>query len=135
MGCAETCRLRLKKEPQPPGCRSSHLISIDHNNRVLVGFSARENYSLATREHPGLSFHILRFTPAGKIDLSLVLPTRDNFTNGLYLGANDQILARANDVLQVLPAATKTDGEDVTWQPLAPCQVIVTLASPLVAAR
>lgn len=99
----------------------SHLVSIDHNNRVLVGFSARENYSLATREHPGLSFHILRFSSAGQIDLSLVLPTRDYFTNGLYLGAKDQILARANDLLQVLPEAIKTSDEDVAWQPLAPC--------------
>jgi hypothetical protein len=99
----------------------SHLISIDHNNRVLVGFSAREDYSLATREHPGLSFHILRFTPEGKIDISLVLPTKDYFTNGLYLGADDQILARANDLLQVLPRAIKPGHDDVSWQPLAPC--------------
>ncbi len=99
----------------------SHLISIDHHNRVLVGFSARENYNLASRAHPGLSFHILRITPAGKIDLSLVLPTKDNFTNGLYLGANDQILARANDLIQVFPAAIKTADEVVAWRPLAPC--------------
>lgn len=99
----------------------SHLISIDHNNRVLVGFSARENYSLATREHPGLSFHILRFAPAGKIDLTLALPTKDYFTNGLYLGAKDQILARANDLLQVFSEAIKTADDDVAWQPLAPC--------------
>jgi len=103
-----------------PGTQS-HLISIDHNNRVLVGFSARENYSLASREHPGLSFHILRFTPAGKLDLSVALPTKDYFTNALYLGANDQILARANDLFQVFPAAIKTAEEDVAWRPLAPC--------------
>jgi hypothetical protein len=100
---------------------ASHLISIDHNNRVLVGFSARENYNLASREHPGLTFHILRFTLAGKIDISLALPTKDNFTNGLYLGANDQILARANDLLQVFPAANKAVDEDGPWRPLAPC--------------
>lgn len=99
----------------------SHLISIDHDNRVLVGFSARENYNLASREHPGLSFHILRFTPEGKLDLSVVLPTKDYFTNGLYLGANDQILARANDILQVSLAAIKIADEDVAWRPLAPC--------------
>lgn len=99
----------------------SHLISIDHNNRVLVGFSARENYSLASREHPGLAFHIVRFTPAGKPDLSVALPTKDYFTNGLYLGANDQILARANDLLQVFSVANKAADEDVSWRPLAPC--------------
>ena len=36
----------------------SPLISIDHRGRVLVGFATRENYSLAKREHPGLSFHV-----------------------------------------------------------------------------
>ena len=101
----------------------SHLISIDHNNRILVGFSARENYNLASREHPGLSFHILRFTPEGKLDVSVVLPTKDYFTNGLYLGAKDQILARANDILQVLPAASKIANEDVTWRALTACPI------------
>jgi hypothetical protein len=75
-----------------PGISSPQL-STDHKGRVLVGFTAHENYGLATRERPGLSFHLLRFTPEGKIDLSLVLPTKDYFTNGFYLGANDQILA------------------------------------------
>jgi hypothetical protein len=128
---AQTMKFKLEDygwQPLPQGQQHgehlgtpSHLISIDHNNRVLVGFSARENYSLATREHPGLSFHILRFTPAGQTDLSLLLPTKDSITNGLYLGANDQILARANDVLQVLPTAINSDALDVAWRPLVPC--------------
>lgn len=99
----------------------SHLIAIDHNNRILVGFSARENYSLVTREHPGVSFHILRFTTEGKMDRSFVLPTKDRFTNGLYLGANDQILARANDLLLGFSGAIKTADDDAAWQQLAPC--------------
>jgi hypothetical protein len=99
----------------------SPLISIDHKGRVLVGFAVRENYSLATREHPGLSFHVLRFTSEGKVDLAVGLPTKDNFNNGLYLGADDQPLARANDSLQVLleNEQSRKDAED--WQPLAPC--------------
>lgn len=99
----------------------SQRVSIDHKGRILVGFTARDNYSLATRERPGLSFHILRFTPEGKLDLSLVLPTKDYFTNGFYLGANDQIFARANDTLQVLPEADETRKEVAGWRPLGSC--------------
>jgi hypothetical protein len=106
-----------------PGTRSQ-LVGIDHKGRVLVGFTARENYDLATREHPGLSFHIVRFTSEGRVDLSFALPTKDYFTNGFYLGSNDQIFARANDVLQV----TSEQGEehetretDANWRPLASC--------------
>jgi hypothetical protein len=82
------------------GGTRSQLISIDHQGRILVGFTVRENYSLATREQPGLSFHILRLTSDGKVNLSLVLPTNSFFTNGLYLGSYDQIFARANGTLQ-----------------------------------
>lgn len=99
---------------------ASQLVSIDHERRVLVGFTVREGTSLATREHPGLSFHILRFTLEGKEDLSLNLPTSDYFTNGLYLGPNDQILARANNVLQML--AGENPGGNQRWQILAPCR-------------
>jgi hypothetical protein len=99
----------------------SRLVSIDHEGRVLVGFATRENLSLANREHPGLSFHILRFTLEGKVDLSLVLPTNNLFTNGFYLGPNDQIFARANDTLQWMPEEDGTRKEDAAWWPLVPC--------------
>lgn len=105
-----------------PGSRSK-LVAIDHKGRVLVGFTARENYSLATREHPGLSFHILRFTSQGKVDLSLVLPTKDYFTNGLYLGRNDQILARANDTLQVMSEGDGASERGATSRPLMSCSM------------
>jgi hypothetical protein len=100
---------------------SSKLVSIDHQGRVLVGFTVRENYGLASRERPGLSFHILRFTSEGKVDLSLVLPTNNLFTNGLYLGPNDQILARADDALQWLSEANGTRNEGTDWRLLTPC--------------
>jgi hypothetical protein len=108
-----------------PGTRSPS-ISIDHNGRVLVGFTTRENLSLATRERPGLSFRILRFTVPEKLDRSLVLPTNNYFTNGFYLGSKDHILARANDALQVLSEQDE-EGEtrkaDANWQPLASCPI------------
>lgn len=97
------------------------LVSIDHKGRVLVGFTARENLGLATRQLPGLSFHILRFTREGNVDLSLVLPTKDYFTTGLYLGSDDKIFARANDSLQVLLERDETAKERMTWQSLVPC--------------
>ena len=103
----------------------SQLVAIDHEGRVLAGFASRENHTLATREHPGLSFHILRFTSEGKVDLSLALPTRDYFTNGFYLGSNVQVFARANDALQVL--LNRAEGgetrTDVSWRTLAPCPI------------
>src|SRR5271165_2080050 len=103
------------------GGTRSQLVSIDHQGRVLVGFTVRENYSLATREQPGLSFHILRFTSDGKADLSLVLPTNSFFTNGLYLGPNDQIFARANGTLQWMSEEGDSRKEGADWRSLVPC--------------
>lgn len=99
---------------------ANQLTSIDHQGRVLVVFTVRDSTSLASREHPGLSFRILRFTPEGKEDLSLNLPTSDYFTNGLYLGPNDQILARANNLLQMFTAENQGGSEQ--WQILASCR-------------
>jgi hypothetical protein len=49
--------------------------TIDHQGRVLLGFTVRENDGLARREHPVLSIYISRFTRHGELDLALVLPT------------------------------------------------------------
>jgi len=103
------------------GGTRSRLVSIDHLGRVLVGFTVRENFSLATREKSGLSFHILRFTPDGKVDLSLVLPTNSFFTNGLYLGPNDQIFARANGTLQLMSEEGGPRKEGADWRSLVLC--------------
>jgi hypothetical protein len=126
---ANVTRLKLENygwQPLPKIQREwigfdSQLISIDRNGRVLVGFTARENSELATREHPGLSFHILRFGSEGKVDLSLVLPTKDYFTNGLYLGPNDQIFARANETLQVLSEEDGAGNKGAAWGSVATC--------------
>ncbi len=92
---------------------------IDHEGRVLVGFTVRESLALATREHPGRSFHILRFTAKGKVDLSLVLQTDNWYFNGFYLGPGDQIFARANEAFQVLEDGTNKDSP--AWRTLASC--------------
>lgn len=102
---------------------SSRLVSIDHQGRVLVGFTARENQSLSTREHPGFSFHILRFTSEGKVDLSLVLPTNNWFNNGLYLGSDDRIYARADNAFQFLSEQHDAGDASGVWKTLAPCSM------------
>jgi hypothetical protein len=110
-----------KEQPGEWAGTRSQLISVDRQGRVLVGFATRENQSLASREHPGLSFHILRFTSEGKVDLTLVLPTNNLFTNGFYLGPSDQIFARANDTFQWMSDEGGTRKESVDWQFLVPC--------------
>lgn len=105
-----------------PGTRSRR-VAIDHKGRILVGFAARENGDLATREHPALSFHILRFSSEGKLDLSLAVPTKDYFSNGLYLGPNDQIFARANNAFQVLSEQNAAGTDGAAWRSLIPCSM------------
>ena len=99
---------------------STRHVTIDHAGRVLVGFVIRDNPNLATRDHPGISFHILRFVD-GKNDLSMTLPTKDYFTAGLYLGASDQILVRANDSFQTLEKQDKIPDAGAAWRLLATC--------------
>jgi hypothetical protein len=93
---------------------------LDHDNRVLVGFTVREGYALATREYPGRTFHIVRFTPDGKRDLMVTLPTDSWYTNGFYLTPHDHILARANDTLQFF-LKDGSNEQSGTWQPLVAC--------------
>jgi hypothetical protein len=92
----------------------------DHDGRVLVGFTLRESDALATREHPQRSFHIMRFTSEGKTDLAHSLPTDSWYTNGFYLGPDDQILARANGKLQYY-SKNENQGQPESWQVLADC--------------
>ncbi|MGB8523464.1 MAG: hypothetical protein WCD43_10900, partial [Candidatus Acidiferrales bacterium] len=95
-------------------------LQMDHEGRVLVGFTVRESDAPATRSHPERSFHIVRFTAEGKLDLSVALPTNSWDKNGLYLGSEDQILARANDRLQLF-SEDRGQGQSGFWQLLAPC--------------
>src|SRR5271168_2385805 len=98
----------------------SRSVSIDHQGRTIVGFTTRENQVLTSREHPGLSFHILRFTSEGKVDLSLILPTDNWFNNGFYQGPDDHIYARANGALQFL--SQEPDGNaNPIWKTLLLC--------------
>jgi len=111
----------LPEQPLEWSGTRARVVSIDHNGRVLVGFTARENQSLASREHPGLSFHILRFTTEGKVDLSLVLPTDNWFSNGFYLGSDDHIYARVNNALQFLSGEPDARNPGPVWKTLLSC--------------
>lgn len=93
---------------------------MDHDDRVLVGFTLRESDALATRGHPERSFHIVRFTTEAKVDLSVALPTNNWYKNAFYLGPEDQILARANDRLQLF-SGDRNQGQAESWQTLALC--------------
>jgi hypothetical protein len=102
------------------GHEFSQNLWLDHEGRVLVGFTVRESDALATREHPGRSFHIVRFTAEGKVDLSVALPTDSWYANAFYLDPHDQILARANHALQSL-SEVQGEQRSGSWQALAPC--------------
>ena len=79
-------------------------IAVDHEGRLLVGFTVRERTGLVTRTQPSLGFRIVRFSPDGKANLSLSIPTNVAGKTGIYLSDTDQMVARANDSLQVLQA-------------------------------
>lgn len=107
--------------PQPRGIDSpSPSIAIDHKDRVLVGFTVRERNGLVTRDQPSLSLHIMRFAPDGKADLSLSLPTNAAGRTGIYLSDTDQIIARANNNIQLLQA-DEGNSQGGVWKILAPC--------------
>jgi hypothetical protein len=115
-------RLHEEQPNEWVGTRS-RLVSIDHKGRVLVGFTAREDQTLASREHPGLSFHLLRLTAEGNIDISLVLPTDNWFTNGFYLSSDDHIYVRVNNALQFLSEEPDTHNKGAVWKILTSCSM------------
>ena len=107
-------------EPPIPHEINGPSIVIDHQNRVLIGFTVRERNGLVTRNQPSLTFHIVRFLPDGKPDLLLSLPTDATGSTAIYLSDTDQIVARANDSIHLLQADDRNP-HDTTWKNLAPC--------------
>lgn len=99
----------------------AQLMRVDSRGRVLIGYTAHEDTGLATRGNPRLSFHILRFTPEGKQDLSLSLPTDNLPDNAVFLDANDHIFVVANEMLQMLAGDDQTPSQQRTWKPLTSC--------------
>jgi hypothetical protein len=106
---------------QPAGGRQHSVdkpsIVVDHERRVVVGFTIQARSGLVTRNQPSLDFRVMRFSPDGKVDLSLSLATHEKGRNAVYLSDTDQIIVRANDSLQVL--------QEGTWKTLCPqsCRV------------
>ena len=97
------------------------LMKVDSKGRVVVGYTTREDTELATRGNPRLSFHILRFTPEGKLNLSVSLPTDNLPDNAVFLDAQDHILVVANETLQMLTGDDQTPIQQRTWKPLTSC--------------
>jgi hypothetical protein len=90
-------------------------IAVDHEGRVVVSYTTRVRTQLVKRDNPSLDLRILRFSKDGKLDLSLSLPTNMAGNNGIYLSDSDQIIAKANDSLQLYQEDIKT------WKVLAQC--------------
>jgi hypothetical protein len=96
-------------------------MKVDSKGRVVVGYTARQDTELATRGNPRLSFHILRFTPEGNLNLSVSLPTDNLPDNAVFLDAQDHILVVANETLQMLTGDDQTPTQQRTWKPLTSC--------------
>lgn len=64
---------------------------------------------------------MLRFDARGNLDLSLAIPTNSWHDDGVYLDAADDVLAQANDKIQVLTASDETHSDESRWRILAPC--------------
>jgi hypothetical protein len=112
----------LRERPGEIDSLSSQKVTIDSQGRVLASFTVRMvGEEFATRAKPRLSFRVVRFTADGKPDLSLTLPTNNWSGNGVYLDDRDQIIGRANDKVQILIAAPKSDNDQSGWKDLAPC--------------
>jgi hypothetical protein len=93
----------------------SPFIAVDQKDRIVVSYATRVRTQLATRGRPSLDLRILRFSEDGKLDLSLSLPTRMEYWNSIYLSDSGQIIAKANDSLQLYQEDIKT------WKVLAQC--------------
>ncbi len=77
-------------------------MTIDHRNRIWVGFPARNGSQLATPEHPGLLYRILRFSGDYRLELTEDLDTNNWEKNGLYLDDADEVIARTKDSVELL---------------------------------
>jgi hypothetical protein len=77
-------------------------IVVDHQGRVVLGFTVRARSGVVTRNQPSLDFRITRFSSDGKVSLSLSLPTHVRGRNAIYLSDDDRIIARANDSVRFL---------------------------------
>ncbi len=102
-------------EPQAQKRVVRPFVVVDRAGRVVVSYATQVRTHLVTRDKPSLALRIMRFSVDGKLNLSLSLPTRLADHSGIYLSDTDQIIARANDTLQLYQ-------EDVgTWKVLAEC--------------
>jgi hypothetical protein len=102
---------------EPPARKQvvSRFIAVDQKGRIVVSYATQVRTHLVTRDKPSLDLRILRFSEDGKLDLSLSLPTHLEYWNSIFLSDASQIIARANDSLQLYQEDSKT------WKVLAQC--------------
>jgi hypothetical protein len=107
---------------EPPERREVNApsVAIDHTGRVLLSFIVRERNGLVTRNRPSLNLRIVRLLADGRSDLSLSLPTNEGGRSGIYLSDTDQIIARANEHLELLQE-DNANPNNAVWKTLAPC--------------
>ena len=101
-------------------------IAIDHGGRVLLSFIVRERNGLVARDRPSLNLRIVRLSSDGRSDLSLSLPTNEGGRSGIYLSDADQIIARANERLELLQE-DNANPNNAVWKILAPCAMRCTI--------
>ncbi len=95
-------------------------VVVDHKGRVVIAYTVRSRTGLVTRDVPSLDLQILRFSPDGKLDLSLSLPTTLTGGTGLYLSDADQIMAKANGDLHWFEPGVPDEGKG-NWKVLVDC--------------
>jgi hypothetical protein len=96
----------------------TYKMAVDHQGRVLVGYIS--SVGATTKDH-ALSFHILRLARDGTLELSLALPTARRDGNELYLDAEDHLLVKANNELQILIENEESREKKQHWEPLVTC--------------
>jgi hypothetical protein len=111
--------------PLPESNRSTASVEmrmqVDSKGRTLIGYTAGLGTDHAADGSPKFAFHLLRFTPDGKQDLSISLPTDNSNRDAVFLDASDHIFVVANSTLQMLTGDDQTPAEQRTWKKLMPC--------------
>lgn len=82
----------------------AQLVSIGAEGEIAVSFVTRDRSGLATRSLPPLSLHILRLAQDAQLVSQELIPTPSWQDNGVWLGSNGNLLARAGDRLLLLSA-------------------------------
>lgn|GEM_PF-3047343 len=93
---------------------SSRLLAFYENGSVVAGFVTREADTLATRDHPALTLHVITFSKGGSFLSELKFPTSMWNGNGIFVSSSGDLLVRTPDALTLYSEA----GKILTKRPL-----------------